>query len=90
MLGADVGHGGLIVSERLHQDVLRRVLHAARPIEPKAARFGPGCPGEIVSYLGPAVGIVWSDLELSGNKDHKAPYPEQVVQTLARKDDVTG
>jgi hypothetical protein len=29
-------------------------------------------------------------LELSGNKDHKAPYPEQVVQTLARKDDVTG
>jgi len=90
MLGADVRHRGLIVSERLHQDVLRRVLHAACPIEPKAARFGAGCPGEVLSYLGPAVGIVWSDLELSGNKDHKALYPEQVVQALARRDDVTG
>jgi hypothetical protein len=29
-------------------------------------------------------------LELSGNKDHKALYPEQVVQALARRDDVTG
>jgi hypothetical protein len=29
-------------------------------------------------------------LELSGNKDHKALYSEQVVQTVTRRDDVTG
>jgi hypothetical protein len=29
-------------------------------------------------------------LELSGDEDHKAPYHEQVVQNLARRDDVTG
>jgi hypothetical protein len=69
MRGADVGGAGLLVPERLDQDILGRVVQAAGPVEPKAARLRSGRLREIFGDLGPAVGIARSDLELGGNEN---------------------
>src|SRR6266571_3080581 len=70
VLGLDVRGPGRIVAEGLGQDVLVGVIHAARPVEPLAARLGPARLGEFAGYLWPPVGVLGLDAELGGDEDH--------------------
>ena len=72
VIGMDVRGAGLVVTERLDQDVLVRVGEAARPVEPHAAGLVPGRLGEVGSDLRPLIGILGPDLELGRNKDHQS------------------
>src|SRR5215472_3468193 len=73
VLGLDMGSPGVAVAERLGQRVLRRVVHAAEPVEPQAARLGAGRPGELAGDLGPLVGVLGQYSEPGGNEDHREP-----------------
>src|SRR5215472_12003878 len=73
VLGLDMGGPGVAIAERLGQRVLRRVVHAAEPVEPQAARLGAGRPGELAGDLGPLVGVLGQYSEPRGNEDHRQP-----------------
>src|SRR5262249_8723230 len=68
-----MGGPGVAVAERLGQRVFGRVVHAAEPVEPQAARLGAGRPGELAGDLGPLVGVLGQYSEPGGNEDHLEP-----------------
>src|SRR5260370_36733021 len=72
VVGLDVRRPGVAVAEGLDQDVLLRVVQAAGPVEPQAARLAPGRLGELGGDLRPLVGVFWPDLELGRDKDHQS------------------
>ena len=56
MLAGDVLFAGVTVTESFHQNVFRRILQAARPVEPHVARLVAGASGEIGDQVGEALG----------------------------------
>jgi NAD(P)-dependent dehydrogenase (short-subunit alcohol dehydrogenase family)/tRNA G18 (ribose-2'-O)-methylase SpoU len=70
--GLNVRHPGVLVAERLHHDVLRRIGQAPGPVEPLAAGLGPGRLGEVAGNLGPPVGVLRPHPPLGSDEDHWA------------------
>src|SRR5438034_9263578 len=73
MRGLDVRSSCVAIAKRLDQHGGVRVVKAAGPVEPQAARFTAGGLGEASDDLGPPVGRFRADPELRGYEDHLTP-----------------
>ncbi len=62
------------VPEGLDQRVRRRVLDAARPVEPQAAGLGPGRLGERPRHLEPGVGVLGLHREDRRDEDQRSSF----------------
>ena len=69
VLAGDVLLAGVAVAESFHQNVFRRILQAARPVEPHVARLGAGASGEIGDQVGQALGRIGLGLELDDDEN---------------------
>ena len=72
--GGDVGAARVTVAEGLDQDILGRVVQAARPVEPQAARLGPGGLGERAGDPRPVLGVLGLHPELRGDEDQRDSF----------------
>src|SRR5215813_2845717 len=73
MLGLHMGHAGVSVLEGLDQDILARVVQASRPVEPQAARLGPGRLGEVTGDLRPPICVLGPHREFRRYENHRSP-----------------
>ena len=79
VIAVDMDAARVTVAESLDQDVLSRVVQAARPLEPQVARFGTGGRGERGDQFRPAVGPLGFGFELDDDEDHcRSPLCSQL------------
>ena len=71
VIRADMGRPSSVVGERFNEHVHVRVVEAAGPVEPEAARLSAGRFRERTGDRGPFLGVLGADAESRGNEDQR-------------------